>query len=175
MIWYIIISFFIALLLWILFAPVIIFLHTDAKRYHVVLPGIIKMAIVPSPDIFYIRGWIFFIPFKYRPFQGKKRKRKEKPEKPKPKAKLRMLSGNAQLIKDAIRSFRIRKLMLDIDTDDFMLNAWLVPAFSMVNGGNIQLRANFEGYSSLILDMRLRLGTLLWIFIRNKYKSFIHL
>lgn len=174
MIFYIIISFLIALLLWILLAPVIIFLNTDANRYHVVLPGIIKMAIVPSADIFHIRGWIFFIPYKYHPFQGKKRKKKEKPEKPKTKEKLRMLSGNTQLIKDAVGSFRIRKLQLDVDTDDFLLNAWLVPAFSVINGGNIQLRANFEGYSSLILDMRLRLGTLMWIFIRNKYKSFIH-
>ena len=73
-----------------------------------------------------------------------------------------------------IRSIRIRKLLLDIDTDDFMLNAWLVPAFSMVNSGNIQMKVNFEGTSSLILDLRARIGTLLWIVVTNKYKSLLN-
>ena len=62
--------------------------------------------------------------------------------------------------------------ILDIDTDDFMLNAWLVPAFSFINSENIQMRVNFHGTSSLVLDLRTRLGLLLWTVIRNKYRSF---
>lgn len=175
MIWYILILLFLALLLWILFGPVILFLNTDASHYHLVLPGIFKLGVVPSPELFHVRGWIFFIPFKYRPFQAKKGKGKEKPEGLPKKKKPRALSGNLQILMDAVRSLRIRKLYLDLDTDDFSINAWLVPAFSMVNSGNIRLRVNFEGKSSLLLDLRMRLGTLLWIFIRNKYKSFINL
>ncbi len=172
MIWYILISLFVALLLWILLGPVIIFLNTDTNRYLLVLPGVIKLVLVPNAELFHIRGWVFFIPFKYNPFKGRK---KEKPEKPKIKAKPRKLSGNIQMMIDAVRSFRIKKLFLDFDTDDFILNAWLVPAFSYVNSENIRMRVNFEGNSSLILDLRLRLGALLWILIRNKYKSFFNL
>jgi len=171
----IVISLFIALLLWFLFAPVILFLNTDSSRYHLVLPGIFKAVVVPSTDIFYIRVWIFFIPFRIRPFQSKTRKRKEKSRKPGRKWPLKKFTGGKQMISSVIRSMRIRKLSLEIDTDDFLLNAWLVPFFSSMNSENIQMRVNFEGTSSLILDLRARIGTLLWIVISTKYKSFLNL
>ena len=79
------------------------------------------------------------------------------------------------MISSVIRTMRIRNLSLDIDTDDFLLNAWLVPLFSSMNSENIQMRVNFEGTSSLILDLRARIGTLLWIVISNKYKSLFNL
>lgn len=175
MIWYIIISSLIALLLWTLIGPVTLFLNTDTSRYHLVLPGIFKAVVVPSTDVFYIRVWIFFIPFRFNPFQVKTGKRKEKPKKSRRKWGLKKLAGGKQIISDVVRSIRIRKLSLDVDTDDFMLNAWLVPVFSLVNSGDIQMRVNFEGTSSLLLDLRIRLGTLLWIVIKNKYRSFINL
>ena len=74
-------------------------------------------------------------------------------------------------MRGAFHAFRIRNLEADIDTDDFTLNAWLVPVFSSVNGGNIQLQVNYEGYQSLLLDLRVTLGALLWIIIKTKYKS----
>jgi len=175
MIGYIIISLMIAFLLWILIGPVTLYLDTDTSRYHLVLPGIFKAVVVPSTDIFYIRIWIFFIPFRIHPFQGKIRKRKEKSKKPGKKWRLKKLAGGKQMVSDVIRSMRIRKLSLDIDTDDFLLNAWLVPLFSSMNSENIQMKVNFEGTSSLILDLRARIGTLLWIVISTKYKSFLNL
>jgi len=175
MIGYIIISLMIAFLLWFLFAPVILFLNTDSSRYHLVLPGIFKAVVVPSSDIFHIRIWIFFIPFRIHPFRSKAGKRKEKSRKPGRKWRLKKFAGGKQMISSVIRSMRIRKLSLDFDTDDFLLNAWLVPLFSSMNSENIQMRVNFEGTSSLILDLRARIGTLLWIVISNKYKSFLNL
>ena len=175
MIWYILISLFVALLLWLLLGPVIIFLNTDTNHYHIWLPGIFKVVMVPSPELFYLRGWIFFVPYKYDPFKAKKSKKKKKPAKPVKKRRTKNITGNIQTIMDAVRSFRIRKLFLDLDTDDFMLNAWLVPVFSHINTENIRMRVNFEGSSSLLLDLRLRLGNILWILIRNKYKSIINL
>ena len=72
-----------------------------------------------------------------------------------------------QLLPDLIGSFRIKELQLEIDAEDPVLNAWLVPVFSIVNSENIQMRVNFEGSSSLVLDLRTRLGALLWIFIKS--------
>jgi hypothetical protein len=175
MIWYIIISIFVATLLWILLGPVIIFLNTDNRRYYLALPGIFKAVVVASDDLFHIRGWIFFIPYKYDPFQQNKKKRRRKTEKPKRKRSSKKLSGGLQLINGVTRSVRIRKLLLDLDTDDFILNAWLIPVFSSVNSKNIRMRVNFEGTSSLLLNLQTRLGTLLWNVLKNKYKSFINL
>jgi len=160
----------ILLLLWILLGPVIIFLDTDNHRYLVVLPGVFKAAVVPSKDLFHIRVWIFFIPYSFNPFRVRRKKGgKEKPVK---KKKPKKISGSIKMGIDAVRCFRIRKLFLDMDTDDFMLNAWLIPAFSFVNSGNIQMRTNFTGNFSLLLDMRTRIGTLLWVFIKYRIKSF---
>jgi len=125
--------------------------------------------VVPKDGLFHIRGWILFIPFKFNPFKPKKKKEREKPRS---KKKIKWRSGNVRMMRGALRAFRIKRLEADIDTDDFTLNAWLVPAFSMVNGENIRLQVNFEGHQSLLLDLRITLGALLWIIITTKYKSF---
>lgn len=175
MIGYIIISLLIAFLLWFLIGPVTLYLDTDTNRYYLALPGIFKAVIVPSPDIFYIRIWIFFIPFRINPLQRKSGIKKKKSRKPRKKWHLKKYTEGRQMIRPIIRSIRIRKLFLDIDTDDFLLNAWLVPLFSSMNSENIQMRVNFEGSSSLMLDLRTRIGALLWIVISTKYKSLLNI
>ena len=161
------------MLLWILVVPVIIFLDTDHNRYLLALPGIFKAMVVPSEYFFHIRGRIFFVPFTYNFFlrkPGKKKKDKET-EKSAKKRRPKKIFGEFKLAIHVLRAFRIRKLELDIDTEDFLLNAWLIPVFSTVNSENIQMRANFEGYASMLLDLRIRISDLLWIFIMNKIKS----
>jgi hypothetical protein len=133
----------------------------------VTLPGIFKAAWVSAGDLFQIRGWIFFIPFKINPL--KRRERKNKEERPLPgKKRTGRRPGSVRLIKGAIRSFRIRRLLLDIDTDDFSLNAWLVPVFSVVSSENIRMQVNFEGNALLHLDLRTRIGTILFQLIKNR-------
>ncbi|MFO7935942.1 MAG: hypothetical protein R6U78_17895 [Bacteroidales bacterium] len=174
MIWYILISLLAVLLLWLLLGPVILFLDTDRKRYQLVLPGIFKAAVVPAEDLLHIRGRIFFVPYRFNPFRTGKKSRKEK-EKKRPAKKKRSLniSRGSKMFRSAVRAFRIRKLRLDIDTDDFLLNAWLIPAFSMVNSGNIRMSANFNGDFSLLLDVRTRICVLLWIVIKYRIKSIL--
>jgi hypothetical protein len=82
MIWIIISSFIAAFLLWLLLAPVIIWLNTDTKHYQIALPGIFKAVVVPTAELFHIRGWVFFIPYKFDPFRMKKKKKKKKSDKP---------------------------------------------------------------------------------------------
>lgn len=169
MIWYILISLLLIFLLWLLLVPVILYTNTQRNRYLLTLPGIFRLLVVPDKGLFHIRGWILFIPFKFNPFKSRKKKERKKRRKRKP---IKWRSGNVRMIRGALRAFRVKKLEADIDTDDFTMNAWLVPAFSMVNGENIRLRVNFEGHQSLLLDLRVTLGALLWIFITTKYKSF---
>ena len=155
-------------LLWILLGPVIIYLDTQEKQYRVGLPGIIKASVVPSEEIFHIRGRFFLFPFRVHPFRAKKRSPLKTSQ---GKRKSMKLSQGLKLGTNILASFRIRKLDMDIDTDDFMLNAWLVPAFSSINSENIHMQVNFEGNASLMLDVRTRLGTLAWALIKTKYQS----
>ncbi|HDS07532.1 MAG TPA: hypothetical protein ENO05_07885 [Bacteroides sp.] len=180
MILWILISLFVLFITWILLVPVILFLHTESNSYMVSLPGIFRVAVVPSDELFHIRGRAFFIPFRYHPFRQRRRKKKketvkaketEKPAKPAKKRWTGKTAGGIRLGIDLLRSVRIRRLYLDMDTDDFMLNAWLVPVFSLVNSDHIQLKANFTGNMSLLLDLRIRLGSMLYTFIRYKIRS----
>ena len=162
MFWIIFISFLAAMLLWILLGPVIIFLNTRDNRYYMALPGIFNAGVVPSEELFQIRGRVFFIPFKVDPFR--KRTKRDRGQ------SFKLFEG-MRLGRNILGSFRVRQLYLDIDTDDFILNAWLVPAFSAVNSENIHLQVNFEGNASLLLHIRTRLGALLWAVIKTKYQS----
>jgi hypothetical protein len=174
MIWIILISVIAATLLWIMLGPVIIFLDTQDNCYNLNLPGIFRAAVVPSGELFHIRGWVFFIPFRFDPFRSKKRRRKKiawESGKSRPKKRSMTLSWGIKMGRDVMHSFRIRRMRLNIDTDDFMLNVQLVPVFSAINSQNIRMQVNFEGNASLLLDLRTRLGALLWAFTRNKYKS----
>ena len=83
-------------------------------------------------------------------------------------------SGNIRAMKAALRAFRIKRLEADIDTDDFTLNAWLVPVFSAVNQENVQLQVNFEGHQYLLLDLRVSLGAILWNIIKTRYGFLNH-
>ena len=169
MIWYILILMLLIFLFWILLMPVILYTNTERNRYLLTLPGIFRAVVVPDEGLFHIRGWILFIPFKFNPFVQRKRKRERRPRKKK-KGVLR--SGNLRTMRGALRAFRIRRLEAEIDTDDFTMNAWLVPVFLAVNEKNICLRVNFEGHQSLLLDLRVTLGALLLNVIKAKYKLF---
>lgn len=133
------------------------------------LPGVVKASIDTSEDLIFIRGWVFFVPFKINPFSIKDKQRDKKTKGVNKKKRAKMKLGNIRMLKDAPRAFRVRKFRMDIDTDDFLLNAWLIPAFSAVNNGrNIQMQINFEGNILLDLDLRTRIGSLVWIFIKNR-------
>lgn len=166
------ISVLVVTLLWILLGPIIIYLDTQENRYQVGLPGIIKAAVVPTEEIFHIRGWLFFIPFKVHPFRPKKKKEgDEGKKKTRRRIKAFKLSEGKKLLGNILGSFRVKKMDLDIDTDDFMLNAWLVPAFSSLNSDRIHMQVNFEGNASLLLNTQTRLGALAWALIKTKYQS----
>ena len=144
--------------------------NPNRNRYLLTLPGVFRAFVIPDKDLFLVKGWIFFVPFRFNPFRVKKKGK----GKARDTRKKKWRPGNIRMMKGAVRAFRIKRLEADIDTDDFTLNAWLVPVFSMVNRENVQLQVNFEGHHSLVLDLRVTLGTLLWIIIKTKYISTIN-
>jgi hypothetical protein len=169
MIWYTLIILLITFLTWILLGPVILRLNSDRNQYQLVLPGVIKASVVPSQDLVHIKGWIFFIPFRIdlsKLISGRGKKREEKDKKRK---KTRKRSGSLRMIRSVPDAFQIRRLWLDLDTDDFMLNVWLIPSFSALNTHrNIHMQVNFEGHLFMDLDLRTRIASLLWLIIKNR-------
>jgi hypothetical protein len=174
MILMILISIFAVLLLWMLLGPVIIYVDTERTVYRLNLPGIFLARAVPEGPFFHIRGRILFIPYRFDPFRSGEKKSREKKKKTTRKKKPFSFSGLWDLVRGFLSAFRIRRLKLDIDTEDPMLNAWLIPVFTAVNSDRIRLTANFEGNASLVMDVRTRLGSLAWIFIRKQYQTMLN-
>ena len=169
MIWYILIFVFVFLLAWIMLAPIVLIIHTERDRYQLMLPGVIKAGLVYRDGLLHIKGWFFFIPFRFHPMRMRRKKKEKKNQVPKKRKKSNNRKVPVRSMKEALGAFRIKKLHMDIDTDDFMLNAWLVPAFSAVNNGrNVQMQVNFEGYLFMDLDLRTRIISLLWVIIKNR-------
>jgi len=169
MIWYIFILLFVLLLTWILLGPVILRLNTDLNQYQFMLPGVIKASVHPSQGLAYIKGWIFFIPFRINLSKLKRGKGKNKGESINKKGGNRKKSAVLRMIRSVPSAFNFRRLWLNVDTDDFMLNAWLIPAFSAINNQrNIRMQVNFEGHLFMDLDLRTRIASLLWLMIKNR-------
>ena len=159
------------LIFWILFGPVMLTIDTDRNVYRFMLPGVISLKLVPGDEIFKIKGWIFFVPFRMNPFTAGKKSGKKK-KVPKKKSKGKRKTPGLGTIQRALGLIRIKRLELDMDTDDFLLNAWLVPAFSAVSQyQQINMRVNFEGNLFLFLDARTRIGAILWMILKMKVKS----
>lgn len=60
-----------------------------------------------------------------------------------------------------------------MDTEDFLLNANLVPVLMLAKTDRINLNVNFMDANSLIMDLRNRLANLLWTGIKYKYRTIV--
>jgi len=165
MIAHIFIALFLVLLFWILFGPVMVKINTDRKLLQVSLPGVVTARLLNRNEHLFIRLWIFFLPLRIDPF--KSRNKVKSPEKEKKKRRTGSHGPGFRMgMQKMKRAVRIRRMELDLDTDDFPLNARLVPVFSAINTlENIDLRVNFEGRLSFKLDVRTRIAALIWMLI----------
>lgn len=70
------------------------------------------------------------------------------------------------LIKGIAKSISIKKLLLNIDTDDVVLNAQLVPVLVMARTKTVNIATNFNGQLYAHVEMDTYLNKVLWIFIQ---------
>ena len=65
-----------------------------------------------------------------------------------------------------LKSFRVRRFRLNIDTDDYILNAYLFPLFVFLNGENRRLAVNYQGLTVVDILVTNRVWKILWALIR---------
>jgi hypothetical protein len=58
-----------------------------------------------------------------------------------------------------------------MDTDDFIRNAWLYPAFQLLSRGNRRLQVNFNGRQYLSLFLQIRPYRIAGAFLRTYIHS----
>ena len=156
---------------WILFAPLILTVNTVSENYSVRLPGIFSGRIIHDGGKFYMRIRVLFIPFTVHPgrFTGKEHEKQpgRKPVWP------RSVKYSVMAFREIIRSFRLKMLYIDVDTEETLLNACLVPVLMMIRAEQVHVNVNFMEQNTLIMDLRNRLANFLWIGIKYKYRLFV--
>jgi hypothetical protein len=62
------------------------------------------------------------------------------------------------LFKGVLNSFRVKRFILNIDVDDVVLNAQLIPILLLVSRGPVSMNTNFNGRNYLDLEVEGRLN-----------------
>lgn len=157
MIGLIIIGCLLLLILGILFTPLFLYLNTNEQKYIIGLKGILTLGLIPDADqIIYFRISVIVYSFNIYPFKTRTKKKTDKVKKKK-KKKLpgrKTIRLIINLAKNNIKSFKLKQLYLNIDTDNVITNAYLVPVFSVLHQKNIKLHVNNSGNVEMIVHIQ---------------------
>jgi len=153
MLWAILIVLFVSLVIYLLFASLSVFIDTSTDRYYLDLKGIFRIyAESHESEIIILRLNIFFLNFIFYPLRPNKKKRIATNKKQKKsKSHFTFMQGYRIL-----KSCRIKRFFIDVDTGDCIANARLYPAFALLNYRGANFNINFEGRNKLVLHIQNR-------------------
>ena len=143
----------ISLLLGLLFLPIIIFIDTTSNQYYVQLKGVFKINFEKHDmEIFRLRLKILFFNFYFYPLKiNHFKKHKNTVTNTLEKPKKRIPFSKAIRV---IKSFKVKKIYINIDTGNCILNAKLYPLFAFLNYNSGNYFINFQGQNQFILVMK---------------------
>lgn len=142
------------LLLYILWAPIILYVDTAVNKYYVQIKGLVRADVLEDKkEVLRIRLRILFMRFSFYPLRTKPSKKRRKKEVGKKESRRRM---SWSVIKRILRSFRVKKLYVNVDTGDYVLNAKLIPLCTLLNLTGGAFRINFQDSNHLVLHLQNR-------------------
>ncbi|MBG7629219.1 MAG: hypothetical protein IZT56_02190 [Bacteroidetes bacterium] len=146
-------------------------INTNTNQYYILLRGFVKASIeTHGTEILRIKLNLLFINYYFYPLRyiGKNEKKKNiGKEKNKIRSKIGLRNG-LQLLK----SFKIKRFDLNIDTGDYTLNAKLYPLFLFLNNGVGHFNVNFENRNQFVLHLQNRPIDIVKSFINLKTKHY---
>ncbi len=150
-----------------LFASIIICINTTTNEYYMQLRGLVKASIEPDKkEIIHIKLNILFFNIYFYPLRksntSNQRTKTEKNDGKMDKNRISIRKGLRIL-----RTFKVKRFLLDIDTGDCISNAKLYPFFALLNykGGNFKV--NYNDRNIVLLLLRNRPINLIISFIKN--------
>jgi len=143
------------LILYLLFVPLDIVINSTKNQYFIRIWGLAKVALEGHEKEFLrIKLNTLFTRFYFYPLRKKKKEQKKKIETK--SRKRRNFKSNFKRGLQVIKSFEIRKLIVDIDTGNCIQNAKLYPAFAFLNHHVGSFQVNFEGRVNMVLHLQTR-------------------
>ena len=168
------------LISWLLWARLVVCVNSYQRRYFVSFGGLITVKPVSNDQEFLLEVKLPFYRFQVDPFEKRseksKAKKKDKPatKKKSPREKGRQLNFAFYLKAgiDALKTFTVKRLKLDVDTGDFVLNAKLTPVVVLLSRGPAEVQVNYMGRTDIWIEIEhqlVRLVPLVIRFVRKKY------
>lgn len=166
------------LILWILFARMEFVINTFENEYYFQFRGLFRISFFINLDeLFFFKIKILFVQFSVYPLRQEKSRKKKQKEKKRKRNKFYMQKGflGVKIFWKVWRTFRIRKIMLLLDTNNMLTNAHLIPVFAIVSRDRIQLKVNYSGQNGIHIiiynKLYIILLTVIKSFIKHKYKK----
>ena len=152
-------------ILWLLLAPISIKIDTWHQDYAVRWQGIggVRVLLIENELVLLLR--LFFWQKAFYPLRGSKKPSKPSAQKSGAKTQRKRGIFSWKLAKRVLRTFRVKQFKLELDTDDYVVNAFLYPVFYFLNSPKRQLSVNFEGRTNLLLHIENRLSRIIGAFI----------
>lgn len=148
-----VILFVVLLILGLLFVPIQVYIDTDTSRYFVRVKGLAKVGLEPDEkEIVRVRMRILFFERSFYPItKPPKPKEKVVRQKTKPKKRLKF-----RKIARLIKTFEIRRFVVEMDTGDYVANAKMYPLFVLLDQFVGSFHINFQDRNRLLMDVRNR-------------------
>lgn len=154
MAWLIVIFILIGTLTFLLLTPIIIFIDTATQQYYVRVKGLAKASLESDPEE--VIKLMIKVPFKrfYLYPLRKSTKKKTTAKETKTVAKKKRYVSPEKLLK-ILKTFKVKRWLLDIDTGDYITNAKLYPYYGVLNmpkSGSFSI--NFEGRNRFVMHLQ---------------------
>lgn len=161
---WILLALIVALMIWILVAPVFLIVDTSLGKYEVYQLGVFKISYHPgNTPLFALKIFGVRVELSRDADPTTTPSRKEKRRKTKSK---KSIAAWLYLLKGIRDSFCIKRFRWKLDTDDPVLNAQLYAGASFINHRRAYVSINFVGENFLELVIRARVYRICWTIIR---------
>jgi hypothetical protein len=177
----IILLIFICLVVALLMMPIHVRINPEGEGSYTEKPGFFRLNIdLVDESLISVILNVFFVRFCWHPLLGKDSKTVKKKESAK-KSRFDLLTWNrlkflSSVAWQAIKRSKVKKLYMDLDTSNVIINANLFPVFELMNERpRINLNINYSGNFALTLDVQNNLWNVVRVLIWNLLKrSFIY-
>ncbi|MFP2994419.1 hypothetical protein ABN763_00845 [Spongiivirga sp. MCCC 1A20706] len=140
------------LVIGLLFIPVIIYIDTERNEYYMKLKGLARASIQQhKKELICVKLEVPFYHFCFYPL-----KKKQIQQERKAKKKKGSWTAKMKKIIRFIKSFKVTKLSIDLDTGDCIINAKLYPIFALFNYNKGSAHINFQGKNKFLLELKNR-------------------
>lgn len=152
--------------IYLLFAPIIVHVNTIDDLYYFQYSGLMKASVIADKEeLVKIKLSVFFMSFDFYPLRKKKKSKKTNEITTNAKKKKKRIDLRTGF--EVLKSFKVRRFFINIDTGDCVENAKIYPVFALLNYSYGGFNVNFENKNQLILELVNRPITIIKSFINN--------